>query len=311
MFPRRALLGPTAALVSSLGASLDFHHGLFAQDDRPLPDAESFLKEVRANLQLDNDILDGYTYLERRTDADIGFFGGVGTKPPKLYRVYRSRKLDMSYRRLLELDGEPISDAELIQQDRRHRAEQLKAARERARESAKDRAKRLNKAAEAAKERRDMMAEVLGLFDYRLEHREQLDGRPTIVVSFTPRANVDPKTRPGKILAKSAGRAWMAEDDRQVIRVEAKATSDITIGFGLIARLHKGSRIDVRRTQVRNHWLPAGFDFTGSGRTLLFRTFQVDVNAAYSDYEPFTADMLPYEPIEPVEPVDARETPSR
>ncbi len=292
----------------SMGCAVSIAGSSLAQDDRPLPDAESFLKEVRENLQLDNDILDGYTYLERRTDVDIGFFGGVGTEPPKLYRVYRSRELDMFYRRLLEVDGEPIDDKELLKQDRRHQAEQLKAARERARESEKDRAKRLNKAVEAAKERRDMMTEVLGLFDYRLEHREQLDGRPTIVVSFTPRANVDPKTRPGKILAKSAGRAWVAEDDRQVIRVEAKATGDITIGFGLIARLHKGSRIDVRRTQVRNRWLPAGFDFTGTGRTLLFRTFQVDVNAAYSDYEPLTADMLPYEPIELI---DASETPSR
>ena len=133
-------------------------------------------------------------------------------------------------------------------------------------------------------------------------------GRPTIVISFTPHAGVDPKTRPGKILAKSAGLAWVAEDDRQVVRVEATATSDITIGFGLIARLHKGSRIDVTRTQVRNHWLPASFDFTGSGRTLLFRTFQVDVNTTYSDYELLTADMLPYEPIEPI---DAGKTPSR
>ena len=299
----RALAGLSMGCAVSIAGS-----SLIAQDDRPLPDAESFLKEVRANLQLDNDILDGYTYLERRTEADIGFFGGVATEPPKLYRVYRSRELDMFYRRLLEVDGEPIDDEELIRQDRRHLAEQLKAARERARESEKDRAKRLNKAAEAANKRRDMMTEVLGLFEYRIEHREQLDGRPMIVVSFTPRANVDPKTRPGKFLAKAAGWVWVNEDDRQVIRVEAAATSDITIGFGLIARLHRGSHIAVRRTQVGDRWLPAGFDFTGSGRTLLFRTFQVDINAAYSDYEPLTANMLPYDPIEPI---DASETPSR
>ncbi len=299
----RALVGLAMGCAVALTGS-----SLIAQDDRPLPDAESFLKEVRANLERDNDSLDGYTYLERRTDADIGFFGGVGTKPPKLYRVYRSRELGAFYRRLLEVDGEPVSDEELLQQDRRHRAEQFQAMRRRARESEKDRAERLVKAAEAEEKRRDEMEEVLGLFDYRLERRELLDGRPTIVISFTPHANVDPKTRPGKILAKSAGLAWVAEDDRQVVRVEAATTSAITIGFGLIARLHKGSRIDIRRTQVRNHWLPAGFDFTGSGRTLLFRTFQVDINAAYSDYEPLTADMLPYEPIEPI---DASKTPSR
>ena len=253
-------------------------------------------------------MLDGYTYLERRTDADIGFFGGVGTEPPTLHRVYRSRDLGAFYRRLLEVDDEPLSDDELIQQDRRHRAELLNRVRRRARESENDRAKRLDRAAEAEDERRDMMEEVLNLFDYHLERRELLDGRPAIVVSFTPHGDGDPKTRPGKILAKSAGRAWVAEDDRQVIRVEAVATSDITIGLGLVARLHKGSNINVRRTPVGDRWLPAGFDFSGSGRSLLFRTFQVDINAAYSDYEPLTANMLPYEPIGPV---DASETPSR
>ena len=293
----------------SMGCGVAFVGGsLIAQDDRPLPDAESFLKEVRANLQLDNDMLEGYTYLERRTDADIGFFGGVGTEPEKLYRVYRSSDLGAFYRRLLEVEGERISDEELIQQDRRHRAEQLETMRRLARESEQDRAKRLDKAAEAEDERREMFEEVLNLFDYRLERRELIDGRPAIVVSFTPHGGVDPKTRPGKILAKSAGRAWVAEDDRQVVRVEAAATSDITIGLGLVARLHKGSHIDVRRLQVDDRWLPAGFDFSGSGRTLLFRTFQVDINAAYFDYEPLTANMLPYEPIEPVE---ASETPSR
>ena len=299
----RALAGLSMGCAVALVGS-----SLIAPDDRLLPDAESFLKDVRANLQLDSDMLDGYTYLERRTDADIGFFGGVGTEPPTLHRVYRSRDLGAFYRRLLEVDDEPLSDDELIQQDRRHRAELLNRVRRRARESENDRAKRLDRAAEAEDERRDMMEEVLNLFDYHLERRELLDGRPAIVVSFTPHGDGDPKTRQGKILAKSAGRAWVAEDDRQVIRVEAVATSDITIGLGLVARLHKGSNINVRRTPVGDRWLPAGFDFSGSGRSLLFRTFQVDINAAYSDYEPLTANMLPYEPIGPV---DASETPSR
>ncbi|HJO37057.1 MAG: hypothetical protein QGG24_02290 [Vicinamibacterales bacterium] len=284
-----------AALLCAAGSMLGV--GARAQDAAPLPDAEPFLADVRANLQLDTDVPDGYTFLERRVEADISFFGGVKEEGPKLYRVYRSAELGIAYRRLLEEEGEPLSDEELTEQDRRHRAERLKAARDRARESERDREKRQREDAEDAEEEREMMEEVLGLFEYRLEGRDRIDGRSTIVVSFVPRAEVDPKTRPGKILAKSIGRAWVSEDDRQVIRIEAEAMSDITIGWGLVARLHKGSRIDVRRTRVSDRWLPARFDFTGSGRTLLFRTFAVELTTEIADYEPLTADLLPYEPI--------------
>ena len=295
--PSSTRIGRTlVGVATGCAISLAGNH-LIAQNDHPLPDARSFLEDLRANLQLDNDILDGYTFLERRTDADIGFFGGVSAEPPKLYRVYRSRELGTYYRRLLEVDGEPLSDEELVKQDRQHQAERLKAARDRSRESDKDRAKRLERAAHAERERREMREEVLGLFEYTVEGRKQLDGRSTILVSFTPRRDIDPKTRQGKLLAQSAGRAWVSEHDRQVIRVEATAMSDITIGWGLVARLHKGSTVDVRRRQVGDRWLPAGFDFSGSGRTLLFRRFQLDINAAYADYEPLTADMLPYVPI--------------
>ena len=109
----RTLVGVATGCAISLAGN-----HLIAQNDHPLPDARSFLEDVRANLQLDNDILDGYTFLERRTDADIGFFGGVSAEPPKLYRVYRSRELGTYYRRLLEVDGEPLSDEELVKQDR-------------------------------------------------------------------------------------------------------------------------------------------------------------------------------------------------
>ena len=272
--------------------------GLAAQVDRPLPDRESFLEEVRANLRFDNDILDGYTFLERRIEADVSFFGGVSADEPKLYRVYRSRELSASYRRLLEVDGKPLTVAELLQQDRRHLAERLRIRRDRARENDADREKRERLAAEEAEEDREMMEEMLGLYDYRLEGREVVDGRSTIVVSFTPLDGLDPKTRPGRILAKLAGRAWVSEDEHQVIRVEAETVRDVTIGWGLVARLHKGSRIDVRRIRVGDRWLPAGFDFVGSGRTVLFRTFAVELHRALSDFELLTADMLPYAPLD-------------
>ena len=298
ILPRLALPG---GRLAGLGATRDFHHGLLdgrGQDvQETLPNAEAFLREARERLRFDPDVLDGHTYLETRTDADVSFFGGVKTKEPKIFRVFRSRELGIHYKRLITVDGKPLPDEELEAQDRKRGRERIAAARRRARETEQDRAKRAKEREEADKKEREMIDEVLGIFDYRITGRDMVDGESAIVVSFTPRPGVKPKTRQGKIMAKTEGRAWVHEADRQVIRVEAEAVQDVTIGFGLIARLHTGSSIVVTRTLVGETWMPAGFEFSGTGRTLLFRTFDVDVSADYSEFEKLTADMLPF-PVE-------------
>ena len=294
--PRRLLTALVAAgctlLLTGVAASPDqaqFH---------PLPDAESFLAEVREHLKIDPNLLDGHTYIETRTDADISFFGSVKADKTKVFQVFRSAEFGEYYKRLVSIDGRRLTREEIEAQDRRHRAERINAARRRARESEKDRAKRAQRQAEDQKKQQDTIEEVLGLFEYEMLGREELDDRQTIVVTFFPRPNVKPKTRTGKIMAKAKGRAWISEDDRQVIHVEATAFEDVTIGFGLIARLHAGSSIVVRRQLVNGRWLPAGYDFSGSGRTLLFRRFEIEVGAAYSDFQTLTADMLPFPPVD-------------
>ena len=52
--------------------------------------------------------------------------------------------------------------------------------------------------------------------------RELLDGRSSIVLSFRPRSGTDPSGRAGKILVKFAGRAWIDEEDKQLVRVDAQ-----------------------------------------------------------------------------------------
>ena len=259
-----------------------------------LPDAEAFLQQARERLRFDPDVLDGYTYLETRTDADVSFFGGIKAKKTKVFRVFRSRELGTHYKRLIAVDGKSVPDNQLEAQDRKRRRERFTAARRRARETEQERAKRAKEREEADKKEPEMIDEVLGIFDYRITGRDTVDGESAIVVSFTPRPGVKPKTRPGKIMAKTEGRAWVHEADRQVVRVEAAAVQDVTVGFGLIARLHKGSSIVVSRTLVGETWMPAGFEFSGTGRTLLFRKFDIDVNAGYSEFEKLTADMLPF-----------------
>ena len=48
--------------------------------------------------------------------------------------------------------------------------------------------------------------------------------------------------------------------------------------------MHKGSHLLVERRRVGQTWLPASLTFTATGKTLLFRAFELDVRTEYGEY---------------------------
>ena len=70
---------------------------------------------------------------------------------------------------------------------------------------------------------------------------------------------------------------------------DAEAIDDVTFGWGIVGRLHEGARAVFERTKVNGEvWLPSRTSFTGTGRALLFRTFEVNSVTTYSDYKKFS-----------------------
>lgn len=253
--------------------------------DPPLPDAERFLREVRKHLQSDELRLSVYTYIEKRREVRVSPLGKVTTGPLRVFEVYPSADPEQPYKRLISVDGVPLGAAELEAQDREWRAAQEQRARRRAREGASERQQRERERADATRREQAAIEDLVRLYEIHLVRRETMDGHSTIVVSFAPRPDVRPRTDQGKILKKARGRAWISETDHEIVRVEAETIEDITVGLGLIARLHKGSKaIFVRRKVDGEAWLPAEYRFVGTGRTLLFRTFKVEAVTEYSDY---------------------------
>ena len=65
----------------------------------------------------------------------------------------------------------------------------------------------------------------------------------------------------------SSVRAWIRESDRELVRLDAEAIDTLSIGFGLLARLHKGAKLSFLRTKVNDEvWLPSRVSFSGSAR---------------------------------------------
>jgi hypothetical protein len=254
-------------------------------------DASDLIKKVRANLQLDNELLTQYTYLERRSDVRVSKLGKVTVGPQRTFEVYPSGKRGKTYKRLVEVDGKPLPSEELERRDEEHRQAVIAQAEREKNESAADRAARQKKEADDQREQREVVDDGFNVYEIKLVGQEPRDGCQMTIASLTPRPEASTRTEIGGYFKKFKGRAWVCDEDYQVARVEMEAIDDITIGWGLLGRVHEGSKFTFTRKKVNGEiWLPAEAKFEASGRTLLFRKFQLFTVTSYSDYKKFNVN---------------------
>jgi hypothetical protein len=250
-----------------------------------------FVHKVREAAKLDYELQKDYTYIEKRRDVKLTTFGKVTVGPLRTFEVYPSTQPGRTYKRLVAIDGKPLDPGELARRDNEHRQNMLAQVEQEKNETPAARAARLKKEADERREREAIMNDAFAIYEARMAGREQLDGQPVLVATLLPRAYVEPKTREGRWMKKFQGRIWVSESDYQVARIEMTALDDLTIGMGIVGRVHEGSKLTFARRKVNNEvWLPAEARMEASGRTLLFRSFNIDTVTTFSDYKKWSVD---------------------
>ncbi len=277
------VLGLMAAGVPALAEAQDADASA-----APLPDIATLSREVRASLMPDGELLRQYTYRERRRDVKVSKLGKVHLGPWRVFEVYPSIEPGETYKRLVEVDGVPLPQDELARRDAAHRQHVLDRAAQRAAESPAERRKREAKRAKERRDAEEAIDDVFRVYEMAVVRRERRNGRPTLLVSLTPRSGVRTRSDAGEYLSHLHGFVWIDEADRQVVRVEMTVTRDVTLGLGLLARLDAGSTMMFRRARVNDEiWLPAETTFRSAGRSLVFRKFDLEATTHYSEYRKF------------------------
>ena len=250
-----------------------------------LPDPETFMKKVREAARLDYEIQKEFSYLEQRRDIRVSLLGKVTVGPSRTFEVYPSSIPGRTYKRLIAVDGKPLDPAELARRDA-ERQQSLREAEERRRaESPKQRAERLKEEAEEWQQRNAVLDDAIAVFRVTFTGRERIDGTSVLVGKATPRPEARVTTREGRWLKQFAGDVWISEADYQIVRLDMRALDDVSIGWGIVGRVHKGSRFVFARRRVDGAWLPAEVTFQATGRTLLFRRFDINTTTTFSGYK--------------------------
>jgi hypothetical protein len=260
-----------------------------AAQDRPLPDYDLFSAQVKAHLATDEERQSGYMFLERRTEQKLDGSGRPTNESVKVFEVYPGLPGEDRYRRLIEEDGKPVPPSKLAQQDRERQQKVESYARK-----VSTSAEREQETRQRDKERQQNRAAVDDLFriyDIHMVRRESLEGHDTIVATLMPKEGVKPQTDDGNIMRHFKARAWISESDYELVRVEIEAIDDLSFGWGLLARVHKGTIATYQRRKVNDEiWLPEQVTWTASARVLLVKRLRLRGVAEFSGYRKFAVD---------------------
>lgn len=257
---------------------------LLAQEP-PLPDFESLRQKTRENLARSERLQHLFAFKERRTDIHTNPFGRLGTGGTRVSEVYPSITRGLTYRRVIQRNGVPVSAAELMEQDRNYRARVAEVQSRNTSRSEEERRQRQREEEERRRRADATVQDVVDTLQFRITGRAMRDGVQAIVVTFTPRPGARPTTRQGRIAEKFAGTLWIHEQAAEVMRIEAKAVDDLSFGFGIVARLGEGtSAVLVRKPIDGDMWMPTELRLKGEGRAALFRRLVIDYAVEWFDY---------------------------
>jgi hypothetical protein len=242
---------------------------------------KALVREV-ADRDIENDKRQrDYTYIERDEEHRLNGKGAVTSTEIKTYEILEV--YGEQVQRLIAKNDQPLSEKERAKEEEKVQ----KIINKRKDESDSDREKRLKKEEKDREEGREFVKEVADAYNFKLVSMEKIDGRDTYVIDAEPRPGFEPHKREAKALTKMRGRIWIDTAEHQWVRMDAEVLD--TISFGLfLARLHKGTRINVALTRVNDEvWLPKNVSAKVDVRLALLKNFDVDLNTTYRDYKKF------------------------
>jgi hypothetical protein len=261
--------------------------------NRPLPDQESFLTETRKHLQTDSTLQSSYVYVETRRELKLDKDGRTRGESVKVFESYPGFPGEDRWERLIAEDGRPVPAEELARQDREREQKANEMVQRLARNSSKELARQERELQKARRERDEVVSDIYNVFEIRMIGRERVEDHDTIAFVLTPRRDAKPTTRAGDQIRHFSVRAWVSENDHELVKLEAEAIDDLKFGLGLLARLHKGARLSFLRRKVNGEvWLPAVVSYHGSGRVGLLVTLRRSGTSEFSGYRKFSVDTL-------------------
>lgn len=257
----------------------------------PLPDIPTLLRELQANEDKIDEILENYSFTQKSIKRELGKDGVLRETETETVQLsfYKGNRI----RRLIEKNDQPLSEKEQAEEDKNVQ----KRVAEIEREIAKKAARTVSQNSDGTPEdenQRISTAEVLRASRLVNPRRERFRGREVVVFDFEPNPNFDFKNAKSflKFFGKTAGVMWIDAQDKQVARLEASLFDNFKVGGGFVANLKKGASFTLEQERVGDEiWLPSVADINLSVKVLLVKGINVNQVIKSYNYRKFKTEV--------------------
>jgi hypothetical protein len=238
----------------------------------PLPEGNALVQGLVARHREREEAVSRYTFDVLEVEERLGKNGAVERRNTRSFEVFHVRGRPI--RRQVAQDGTPLPAKRQAKLDAeaRQKAEAIRSGR-------------------VAKEQAGVrISAILDRYDFRSVAREDLDGRPALVLDFAPLPGRRDLER-DNVLRRLSGRLWVDEGEGEVVRAEIRNQGSISFGWGLAAKV---SSLEVRMEFEKMDdavWLPRRVELKVAGRKFLFKSFRTRVLASYGNYRRFDVDV--------------------
>ena len=142
-----------------------------------------------------------------------------------------------SVKRVIRRNGQPLNEAEAREEDQRvqrfiHDPAAL--------------AKQKRDGAQDGKNAEELLRMLPDAFNWKVKSEDA----EKITLHFDPNPNFSPPDMQGRVLGQMAGELVVNKNQNRIETISGKLTQDVTIGWGLLGRLHEGGTFRVERREI-------------------------------------------------------------
>jgi hypothetical protein len=258
----------------------------------PLPDIPVLLRELQANEDKVEEILENYSYTQKSISRAAGKDGVVRETKTETSQLsfYKGNRI----RRLIEKNDKPLAADEQADEDKKAQKRVAEIEKEIAKKEARTVKQTTNGTPDEEEDKRISTAELLRASRLINPRRERFRGRDVIVFDFEPNPDFDFKNAKSflKFFGKVGGAMWIDENDKQVARIEAVLFNNFKVGGGLLANLKKGASFTLEQERVNDEiWLPSCADINLSVKVLLVKGISVNQTIKSYNYRKFKTEV--------------------
>ncbi len=126
----------------------------------------------------------------------------------------------------------------------------------------------------------DFLVELPDALDFKYSGTERIAGREALILDFSPRPGYTAKRLRARVFEKCRGRVWIDKADKQAVKVNAEIYDTVSIGFGLLAKIEKGTQFHLEQVRLNDEdlWVPHRETIRFDARVMVFKTVKTQID---------------------------------